>query len=106
MKRYVVSTDARADLDEIWDYIAARSSAETASTFLWRFHDTFASLAQSPSAGVVVPGFGEDPVRKFPMGNYLIYYRPMRGKVMIWRVLHGKRIQLRVLRRVTPRGHK
>jgi toxin ParE1/3/4 len=98
VKRYIVSADARADLDEIWDYIAGRSSAETASMFLWRFYDAFASLAQSPSAGVAVPGLGEDSARKFPMGNYLIYYRPMRGKVMIWRVLHGKRIQLRALR--------
>jgi plasmid stabilization system protein ParE len=36
-------------------------------------------------------------VRKFPVGNYLIYYRPMRAKVMILRVVHGKRIQLRAL---------
>ena len=95
MKRYIVSADARADLDEIWDYIASRSSAETASTFLWRLRESFASLAQSPSAGVAVPSLGENSVRKFPVGNYLIYYRPMRGKVMIWRVLHGKRIRLR-----------
>lgn len=98
MKRYVVSADARADLDEIWDYIASRSSAETATTFLWRFYDAFTSLAQSPSTGMAVPSLVEESVRKFPMGNYLIYYRPMRGKVTIWRVLHGKRVQLRVLR--------
>ena len=98
MRRYIVSADARADLDEIWDYIASRSSAETASTFLWRFYDTFATLARSPSAGVAAPGLGEDSARKFPIGNYLIYYRPIRGKVMIWRVLHGNRVQLRALR--------
>lgn len=97
MKRYVVSADARADLDELWDYIVGRSSAETAATILWRLYDSFASLAQSPSAGVAVPGLGEDSARKFPVGNYLIYYRPLREKVMIWRVLHGKRIQLREL---------
>jgi toxin ParE1/3/4 len=98
VKRYIVSADARADLDEIWDYIVGRSSAETASTFFWRLYDSFASLAQSPSAGVAVPGLGKDSARKFPVGNYLIYYRPMRGKVMVWRVLHGKRVQLRALR--------
>jgi len=97
LKRYIVSADARADLDEIWDYIAGRSSGETASTFFWRLYISFTSLAQSPSAGVVVPGLGEESVRKFPVGNYLIYYRPMRAKVMILRVVHGKRIQLRAL---------
>ena len=98
MKRYVVSADARADVDEIWDDIAGRSSAETATNFLWRFYEAFASLAQSPSAGMVVSGLVDESVRKFPMGNYLIYYRPIRGKVIIWRVLHGKRVQFRALR--------
>jgi plasmid stabilization system protein ParE len=32
-------------------------------------------------------------VRKFPMGNYLIYYRALPGKIPIARVLHRKRIQ-------------
>ena len=98
MKRYVVSADARAGLDGVWDYIAGRSSTETASVFLWRFHDAFAFLAQNRYAGVAVPGLDEDSVRKFPLGNYLIYYRPIRGKVVIWRVLHGKRVQSRALR--------
>jgi toxin ParE1/3/4 len=95
LKRYIVSADARADLDEIWGYIGGRSSGETAATFFWRL--SFTSLAQSPSAGVAVPGLGEESVRKFPVGNYLIYYRPMRAKVMILRVVHRKRIQLRAL---------
>ena len=98
MKRYIISADARADLDEIWDYIAGGSSAEVASRFLWNLYDTFASLRQSPSAGVLMPDLGAG-TRKFPMGQYLIYYRPMRGKVLIWRVLHGKRAQRRALRR-------
>jgi len=97
VKRFIVSANARADLDGIWDYIAERSSAETASTFLWQFHELFASLAQSPSAGVIVQGL-EGPIRKFPMGNYLIYYRASRGRVTIWRVLHGRRIQIQALR--------
>lgn len=99
MKRFVISAEARNDLDEIGDYIAARSSPETTSAFLWRLHDTFASVAQSPSAGVVAAELERDSVRKFAMGNYLIYYRPMRGKVLIWRVLHGRRLQLRALRK-------
>lgn len=74
MKAFRVLADARRGLDGIWE------------------------LASSPSAGVSVPGFEGEGTRKFPMGNYLIYYRAARGKVTIWRVLHGKRIQFRLLR--------
>ena len=97
MKRYVLSPLARADVDCIWDYIAERSSAETATEFVWKFYEMFASIASSPGAGVAVPDLREG-ARKFPMGNYLIYYRPKRGRVEIVRVLHGKRVQRRALR--------
>jgi toxin ParE1/3/4 len=30
-------------------------------------------------------------LRSFPVGNYLIFYRPLRGGVELVRVLHGAR---------------
>ena len=98
MKRYVVSPEARTDLDGIWDYIAERSSAETATRFMWKLYETFTSIGSSPGAGVAVLNLLPDDARKFPMGNYLVYYRPMRSKVLILRVLHGKRLQTKALR--------
>lgn len=97
MTRYRVSADARADLDRIWNYIADRAGGETASHFLWRFDQTFASIVLSPRAGVNCPDLAPGDVRKFPMGNYLIYYRVL-AKVLIVRVLHGKRVQRRAFR--------
>ncbi|HEV3196710.1 MAG TPA: type II toxin-antitoxin system RelE/ParE family toxin [Bryobacteraceae bacterium] len=99
MKRYVVSPDARTDLDGIWDYIAERGSAESATDFVWKLYDTFTSIGSSPKAGVAAPSLLPGDTRKFPMGNYLIYYRPMRGKVLILRVLHGKRLQKKALQK-------
>jgi toxin ParE1/3/4 len=90
---------ARADLDGIWDYIAGRSSAETATGFIWKFYEIFASIASSPAAGVAAPDLLREGARKFPMGNYLVYYKPKRGRVEILRVLHGKRVQRRALRK-------
>lgn len=98
MKRFLVSPEARADLDGIWEGVAERSSIETASSFLWKIHDLFRSIALSPAAGLLVPGLEDERVRKFPMGNFLFYYRVVRGTVTIWRVLHGKRLQMRLLR--------
>jgi len=99
VKRYVLTSDARADLDSIWKYIARKSSAETATELLYRIRDVFPTLASSPSVGVRVSGAPQPDLRKFPMGNYLIYYRPKHGGVRIERVIHGKRQQSRALRR-------
>jgi len=99
--RYRISADAKADLDGIWDYIADRTGAETAGHFIWRFDQTFASIAVSPRAGVNCPDLPPGDVRKFPMGNYLIYYRVLPGKILISRVLHGKRMQRRAFRQKT-----
>ncbi len=98
MKRYLISREASADLDQIWDYIAERGGAETATAFIWKFYETFASIATSPRAGVNMPDLPPGDVRKFPMGNYLIYYRAQPGKITIARILHGKRIQGKALR--------
>ena len=40
-----------------------------------------------------MPDLPPGDVRKFPMGNYLIYYRALPGRIIIARVLHGKRLQ-------------
>ena len=101
MTRYRISGDAKADLDDIWNYIADRAGAETASHFIWKFDQTFASIATSPRAGVNCPDLPPGGVRKFPMGNYLIYYRMLPGKILISRVLHGKRAQRRTFRHKT-----
>lgn len=98
MTSYRISKEATGDLDAIWDYIAERSSAETATSFLERFYEAVSSTASSPRAGINVPDFPVPNVRKFPMGNYLIYYRMLRGNVLISRVLHGKRVQSRAFR--------
>jgi toxin ParE1/3/4 len=101
VKRYVISPEASVDLDGLWDYIAERSSADVASGLTWKFYETFSSIASSPRAGVNMPDLPPGDVRKFPMGNYLIYYRALPGKIIIVRILHGKRVQRRAFRQKT-----
>ena len=57
VKRCVISAEATVDLGGIWDYIAARASADVANGFVWRFHEAFASITLSPGAGVNMPDF-------------------------------------------------
>jgi len=98
VKRYTISVQARSDLDGIWDYIAERSNAGTATEFLWKFYALFQSIASSPSAGVAMPDFQPAGIRRFLMGKFLIYYLPGRGKISILRVLHGKRLQMKAFK--------
>jgi toxin ParE1/3/4 len=101
VRRYLVSREAGADLDGIWDYIAERGSVNIATGFLGKFRESFASIGSSPRAGVNMPELPPGDMRKFPMGNYLIYYRALPKKIVIVRVLHGKRIQGKALRKKT-----
>lgn len=89
MNDYVVSPRALNDLAAIDDYISADNPA-AAERLLESFRETFALLASVPEAGrrrdEVIAG-----IRSFPVGSYVIFYRIIRGRVEIVRVLHGSR---------------
>jgi toxin ParE1/3/4 len=80
---------ADADLLEIWRYIAQDSPAN-ADRMLDRIRDTLNRLAAMPFMGQarfdLAPG-----LRMFPVGNYLIFFRPVQDGIEVIRVLHGKR---------------
>jgi plasmid stabilization system protein ParE len=48
-----------------------------------------------------MPDLPPGDVRKFPMGNYLIYYRALQETIIIARILHGKRVQRRAFHQKT-----
>lgn len=90
MKRTRLSAKARADLDEIWLYVAERDGLEAADRLIDRLVETFpllaAYLAMGRSRNDVYPD-----TRVFPVGSYLIFFRKRRRHVEISRVLHGAR---------------
>jgi toxin ParE1/3/4 len=93
MRRYRLSRLARADLDQIWLYIARNSTVETADRFIDRITKQFVTLAGAPDAGAVRDEI-ELGLRSFSVGRYLIYYRrAQRGEILISRVIHGMRDQ-------------
>jgi plasmid stabilization system protein ParE len=57
-----------------------------------RFVHAFAMLGKTPDLGMASDRI-ELGVRKFPVGNYLIYYGPRKNRVSISRVIHGRRRQ-------------
>jgi toxin ParE1/3/4 len=89
MSGYVVSPRARADMDEIWTYIA-QGNRSAATRMIRRMTDKFAVLARQPGIGELrgdlCPG-----LRCVPLESYVIYYEIEASRVRIVRVLHGAR---------------
>ena len=92
MSRYRLARQAKADLDEIWSYVARHSGPQLADRLLTSLADRFLMLCDTPLAGRVCAEFGPD-LRRFSCGEYLIYYRRVRGRTLIVRVIHGARDQ-------------
>jgi len=89
MTCYVVTPLAQADLDGIWDYVAADNPA-AADRLLERFRDTFALLARHPSVGQardeLRPNLRSTSVRK-----YVVYFQCVDERLRIVRIVHGAR---------------
>jgi toxin ParE1/3/4 len=80
---------AEADLVDIWRYIAQDSPAN-ADRMLDCINETLNRLAAMPFMGQarfdLAPG-----LRIFPVGSYLIFFRPIENGIEVIRVLHGNR---------------
>ncbi|HUG92889.1 MAG TPA: type II toxin-antitoxin system RelE/ParE family toxin [Planctomycetaceae bacterium] len=66
--------DVEFDLLEIWLHIA-RDNPDAADRLLTRIEEKCESYARQPGMGDNRPELGEG-VRSFPVGNYVVLYRP------------------------------
>ena len=90
MTQIVITIAARADLDDIWFYIASDNPAN-ADRFLDRLIDVATgTLTVAPFSGREREELG-DGLRSLPVENYLIFYRVRDSAVEILRVIHGAR---------------
>lgn len=89
MAKAIVSRDARDDLSDIYDYIAA-DNVSAAFRLIDRFGKIFVTVAANPRMGRVRPELGER-IRSIPDGNYIIFYRRWADTILIVRVLHAAR---------------
>lgn len=85
MPKLIISPTAREDLKAIKDYIA-QDNRSTALAYIKMLQGKCKMLAGAPKIGVEHGG-----LRKFPVGNYLIFYREKKRRVEIVRVLHANR---------------
>jgi toxin ParE1/3/4 len=90
--KYRVSAKADRDLLNIWKHIAADNepAADRVHDLLY---EKFRALAIAPGIGVAANHVAPN-TRKVPVGEYIIYYRAGRDRILIARVLHGRRRQM------------
>jgi antitoxin ParD1/3/4 len=100
MSAYVLTPLAKADIFDIWAYIAENS--ETAADRVEQaIYDACGFLATGPQRGHTRPDLTPRPLRfwtltRYP--NYTVVYRPDTTPLQIVAVLHGKRNIRRLLR--------
>jgi len=98
MPRIIRSPRAKADVLSIGRYIAEQSqSRSTAIRFLDKIDEKLKLLARHPLAGEERSDLSAN-VRAFPIGNYVIFYRPTEDGIQVLRVLHGARDIPRIFR--------
>ncbi len=85
----VLQPRAKADISEIWEFIA-EDSDDQADAFIDLIDQNFQLLAQKSGLGRRRKELAEG-LRSFPVGRYVIFYLPIPGGVPIVRVLHGAR---------------
>ena len=83
-----LTTEAERDLESIADWIA-RDNPKRAASFVSELHAACLALAEFPGRFPPVPRYERQGVRHRVHGNYLIFYRVERGKVIVVHVLHG-----------------
>jgi len=101
MSVYALTPLAKADIFDIWSYIAD-DSEDAANRVEQAIYDACAAVAEAPLRGHSRPGLTTRSLRfwtltRYP--NYTIVYRPETAPLQVVAVLHGKRNIRRILKR-------
>ena len=84
------------DIGGLCDYIALDNPV-AAEQMAERLTKQAGALAEHPMQGKAVP-WKESGLRMWPIGNYIIFYRPIGQGIEVVRVLHGARDYMTILR--------
>jgi len=90
MSGFVLHPDAFADLEEIWEFIAA-DNLSAADRVLEEIHEAIRALVLFPQQGHSRPELTSRPLRFHPVRNFLIAYAPDEKPLVVLAILHGRR---------------
>jgi plasmid stabilization system protein ParE len=100
MSVYALTPLARADIFDIWCYIADESE-EAADRVEQAIYDACALVAQAPQRGHSRPDLTSRSLRFWTLSrypNYTVVFRPETAPLQVVAVLHGKRNIQRILK--------
>jgi toxin ParE1/3/4 len=80
---------AMRDAAEIWHFIA-EDNPRAATAQIERFEKTLTLLSDFPGIGTDRSDLAKS-LRSFPVGNYLLLYRPLKKGIQLIRIFHGAR---------------
>ncbi len=89
MARIVRTHPARDDVRKIWLQVA-QHNLTAADRLIDRFDRTLRTLARNPMIGESAERY-RPGLRRFTVGNYVLYYEPIQDGVRLVRALHGFR---------------
>ena len=90
MSGFVLHPQAYADLDEIWEYIAA-DSLDAADRTREEIYEAIQSIVPFPYIGHSRPDLTSKPLRFQSLREYVIAYAPGEKPLAVIAVLHGRR---------------
>jgi toxin ParE1/3/4 len=90
MNEFVLHPQAFADIDEIWEYIAA-DNLDAADRTREEIYEAIQSLVPFPYLGHNRPDLTSRPLRFQPLREYVIVYAPDEKPLAVIAVLHGRR---------------
>jgi plasmid stabilization system protein ParE len=87
---YDFHPEARADLDEIWEYIRA-DNIDAADRTIAQILSAIRRLVPFPNQGHRRPDLTSRPLRFIRVRDYLIAYAPEQRPLWVVAVMHGRR---------------
>ena len=96
MPRILRTVPARRDYVQIWVHIA-EDNIDAADDLVRKFDHALDLLADNPGLGPERPELAPG-MRSFPVGKYLLFYRPLDKGIELLRVLHGARDLKRIFK--------
>jgi plasmid stabilization system protein ParE len=90
MSGFVLHPAAFADLEEIWEFIAA-DSLDAADRVLEEIFEAINSIVPFPQVGHIRADLTSRPLRFHPVRDFLIAYASEEKPLVVLAILHGRR---------------
>ena len=102
---YVLTEIAEADIDEVFEYIAADlANPDAASDFADELEEKLDEVCKTPKSGRPVENefLKRDDIRRILVGNFMAYYiiDDEKKQIVVLRVVYSKRDQGKILKDV------